>query len=141
MAYTECQSALAATLAAVAGINRVYMTPAGNVQDLPAIVMYGSTGQAEYTFGSGFGAAYETVMPEEFNVETFTLFISDAKLEESTRLVWEFNAKIKQALAAGGALGGYGNAKTLQWERPMMMMYAGREYSGQTYMLSFVVQP
>lgn len=139
--YYDCQMALKTILEGVAGINRVYATPPGTVQNMPAIVLYGSMGQADFTFGSGFGGPFLTVAPEQTNVETFTLFVSDAKLEEATRLVWEFNEKIKAAIAANGALLGHGNAKTIQWERPMMMMYAGKEYSGQTYMLSFVVQP
>lgn len=133
MSYTECRNALALVLK-TADIEHVFTTPVGNIVagDVPCFIMYGSSGNTEFTFGGG-------AMPEEHHTERVVLLVSDAKLEDAAEMTWSIRADTLDAISNQGALSGNGYITGVSWNSPSAYQYGGRDYSGMEFHISFVL--
>lgn len=139
MGYEDARARIKTVLAAVSitsplalAIKTVYDDPPATVEDQPCFILYGSSGEAEWTVG---GAA-----TGERHTERCRLLVHDASFERAARLVRAFRAATIAAFKPESGLGGHAVISSFRWEQPSGFVYGGRDFTGQDFMIGFEVE-
>jgi len=139
MAYEDARTQIKTVLATVKitsperiAIKKVYEDPAGTVEDHPCFILYGSTGEAEWTL---HGAA-----TGETHIERCRLLVYDSDLDRAARLVRAFRAATIAAFKTESGLGGHAVISSFRWEQPSAFPYGGRDFTSLDFLIGFRVK-
>lgn len=103
-----------------ASIRRVYLAPPEAVQDLPAAVLYGSSGVQRWTLGSA--------RAEVEHEERVRLLTSDEDLELGIRVLYALREAFAEALVSEAGLAGHAVLRQLSWQYPSAVALGARTY-------------
>lgn len=142
MAYQDCRDHIKTVLGSIsitsppadASIVRVYEEMPETLEDTPCFIMVGSSGSTGWSVGGGSTAGMEE------HTERCGLLVHDADYAQASAVLRAFWVATIAAFQDDSGLGGHGQVSAFRWEEPESVLYAGKSYVGQDFLITFAVK-
>jgi len=139
MSYDAARAALVTLLEGAAittpitkAIGRVYADPPATVEDLPCLILHGSSGARDWV-------AHGLSSITEEHTERVRLLVRDADPDRAFNIVRAFRSAIVTLITAGPTLGANVRISRVSWDEPAGVMYGGVELTGMDIFVTFRV--
>lgn len=132
MSYLTAREYLIEILGEIEGIEKVYREMPEYITDIPCIILFGSEGWAEHTFGEGS-------MPESEETEELMLIVRDADEIVGQAAIKTFHDRLLDKLQVHHNLDRQAFIQKIYWLRPQYTRINGDKYPVQTHRIDMII--